>query len=125
MESQLKKILQRKSCFFDRYMYKIQYIKSKDDIREDLYLTPVITLSKKKVLFITKEIAGNWFDSIKDIEDILYFLDKQYGYSSKDHSFIFHIFIESIKFEQFYTVDLSSEKKLFKIAEGKLEKVLE
>lgn len=125
MESQLKRVLLKKNCIFDKYMTHAEYIKTKDDIRETLYITPVITLKKKKVLFITREVTGNWFESIKDIEDILLFLEKQYNYCIKDHIFIFHIFIESIKFEQYYLVDLKSEKKLFKINEDKLEKILE
>ncbi len=124
MESQLKGILQKNNCIFDRFMSKIQYIKSKDDIHEEIFLTPVFTSKGKKILFISREIQGNWFESKKDIEDILYFLEKQHNYSLKDHEFIFHIFIVSIKFEHFYRIDLSSDKKLIKLNPDKFPELL-
>lgn len=125
MESQLKIILQKKNCTFDKFMYKIEYIKSKDDIREHLYLTSVLSGKKVKFLFITREIIGSWFDSIKDIEDIMYFLEKHYSYTKKENTFIFHIFIESINFEHFYLVDLNKDNKLQKLSHDKLEKLLD
>ncbi len=124
MESQLKMILQKKNCMFDRYMYKIQYIKSKDDIRENLFLTPVLTCKKRKVLFVTREISGSWYDSIKDVDDIIFFIEKHFNYTSKEYKYIFHIFIESVKFEYFYLVDLKSVKKLQKFSTEQLENLL-
>lgn len=103
---------------------KIPYIKSKDDIRETVYITPVITPKNDKLLIITKEIKGNWFDSVKDIDDLVDFIGKNYGYKENEYSLFFHIYIENIKFEQFYKIDKQSEKRLNKLTIEKLEKFL-
>ena len=124
MESQLKNILLKNNCSFEKYLSKFQYIKTKDDIREELFLTPAITAKKNCVLFITRVINGNWFDSIKDIEDLVSFIIHHYNYQPSKYKFFLHIYIGNIKFEQFYTIDLSLGKKLGKISLENLEKVL-
>lgn len=124
MESILRNLLEKKGCSFDRYLNKIQYIKTKDDIRESLFLTPVITSKKSKILFITREIKGNWFESIKDIDDIILFVVKNYNYKLKDYNYYFHIYIENIKFEHFYKVDTEKNNKLSRLSPEELEKIL-
>lgn len=124
MKTCLKALLQKHNCSFDKYLSKFQYIKTKDDIREDLYITPVFTSKKKKIIIITRELKGNWFDNIRDIEDIVVFIVKHYNYMPEKYTFIFHIFIEDIKFEHFYMIDLKKEKKLGKITMEKFEKLL-
>ena len=124
MESQLKNILLKNNCSFEKYLSKFQYIKTKDDIREELFLTPAITAKKNCVLFITRVINGNWFDSIKDIEDLVSFIIHHYNYQPSKYKYFLHIYIGNIKFEQFYTIDLSLGKKLGKISLENLEKVL-
>jgi len=124
IESILKNILLKKRCSFDRYFMQIPYIKSKDDIRETIFLTPAVTVKNKRVIFITKEIKGNWFDSVKDIDDLIDYIGKNYGYSEKEYEFFYHIYIENIKFEQFYKIDRNSEKILNKLTIEKLEKHL-
>lgn len=124
METQLKNILIKNGCSFDKYLSKFQYIKTKDDIREELYLTPVITSGNKNLLIITRKVNGNWFDNIADIEDIVVFIVNHYNYKPGKYDFIFHIYIENIKFEQFYIIDIAKEKKLGKITPEKLEKIL-
>ena len=124
MESQLKNILLKNNCSFEKYLSKFQYIKTKDDIREELFLTPAITAKKNCVLFITRVINGNWFESIKDIEDLVSFIIHHYNYQPSKYKFFLHIYIGNIKFEQFYTIDLSLGKKLGKISLENLEKIL-
>ncbi len=103
---------------------QIPYIKSKDDIRETVYLTPAVTLKNNRLLFITKEIKGNWFDSVKDIGDLIDYIGKNYSYTEKEYDMFYHIYIENIKFEQFYKIDRNSEKLLSKLTIEKLEKYL-
>ena len=124
IESQLKNILLRNNCSFEKYLTKFQYIKTKDDIREELFLTPAITTKKNCVLFITRVINGNWFESIKDIEDLVSFIIHHYNYQPSKYKYFLHIYIGNIKFEQFYTIDLSLGKKLGKISLENLEKIL-
>ena len=124
MKTCLKDLLLKHNCSFDKYLSKFLYIKTKDDIREELYITPVLTSKKKNILVITREIKGNWFDSIKDIEDIVKYIINHYNYQPGKYSYIFHIYIENIKFEHFYVIDMSNEKILGKITMEKFEKML-
>ncbi len=124
IESILKNLLIKKRCTFDKYFMQIPYIKSKDDIRETVYITPAITAKNKRVIFITKEIKGNWFDSVKDIGDLIDYISKNYGYSEKEYEYYYHIYIENIKFEQFYKIERNGEKLLSKLTIEKLEKYL-
>lgn len=124
LESQLKNILLKNNCSFEKYLSKFQYIKTKDDIREELFLTPVITAKKNCVLFITRVINGNWFESIKDIEDLVLFIIHHYNYKPNKYRYFFHIYISNIKFEHFYTIDMDKGKKLGKISVEELEKIL-
>jgi hypothetical protein len=124
MQSILRNLLEKNGCSFEKYLIKINYIKSKDDIRETLYLTPVVTPQNNKLLFITREIKGNWFDSVKDIGDICSFVSNNYNYSPADFSYFYHIYIENIKFEQFYKVDDSGDFKLSKLTISDLQKFL-
>jgi hypothetical protein len=124
MKTCLKALLQRNNCSFDKYLSKFQYIKTKDDIREELYITSVITAKQKNLIVITREIKGNWFDSIKDIEDIVLFIIKHYNYQPIKYKYIFHIYIENINFEHFYVIDIEKEKKLGKISVECFEKIL-
>jgi len=124
IESQLKNILLRNNCSFEKYLTKFQYIKTKDDIREELFLTPVTTVKNNCVLFITRVINGNWFESIKDIEDLLSFIIHHYNYQPSKYKYFLHIYISNIKFEQFYSIDMELGKKLGKISLENLEKVL-
>ncbi|HAX48319.1 MAG TPA: hypothetical protein DCX92_04970 [Bacteroidetes bacterium] len=125
MESILKNLLQKKGCYFEKYLSKIQYIKTKDDIRESVYLTPAFTPKNKKVLFITREVKGNWFDSVKDIDDLKTYITNNSSYAHGDYIFILHVYIENIRFEQFYLMHESGGKKLQRIPADELEKVLE
>ncbi|HWA07798.1 MAG TPA: hypothetical protein VG961_14700 [Ignavibacteria bacterium] len=124
LESQLKNILLKNNCSFEKYLSKFQYIKTKDDIREELFLTPVVTAKKLCVLFITRVINGNWFESIKDIEDLVSFIVHHYNYQPNKYRYFLHIYISNIKFEQFYTIDIDNSSKLGKISIENLEKIL-
>lgn len=124
LESQLKNILLKNNCSFEKYLTKFQYIKTKDDIREELFLTPAVTSGQSCILFITRVINGNWFESIKDIEDLLSFIIHHYNYQPNKYTFFFHIYISNIKFEHFYTIDFAKSSKLGKITVENLEKIL-
>ncbi len=124
MKTRLKDLLIKHDCSFDKFLSKFQYIKTKDDIREELFITPVLTSKRNNVLIITREIKGNWFDNIKDIEDIVMCIIKHYNYQSKNYTYVFHIYIENINFENFYSIEMNREKKLSKITLENFEKLL-
>ena len=124
MESLLKDILKKKGCSFEKYLTKVQYIKSKDDIREHVYLTPVITARQRRLLFITREVRGNWFKTSKDVGDLVSYLNANYQYCAKEDIYIYHIFIENIKFEQFYIIESPDMVKLKRIPVEKLDELL-
>jgi len=124
MESLLKDILKKKGCSFEKYLTKVQYIKSKDDIHEHIYLTPVITPKQRRLLFITREVKGNWFGTSRDVGDIVSYLNTNYQYCAREDLYIYHIFIENIKFEQFYVIDSIDAGKLKRIPVEKLDELL-
>lgn len=124
MESLLKDILLKKGCSFEKYLTKVQYIKSKDDIREHIYLTPVITPAQKRLLFITREIRGNWFKTSRDVGDIISYISANYKYCAKEDIYIYHIYIENIKFEQFYIIESPDASKMKRLPVEKLDELL-
>ncbi len=124
MESLLKDILLKKGCSFEKYLTKVQYIKSKDDIHEHIYLTPVITPKQRRLLFITREVKGNWFKSNRDVSDIVSYINSNFNFCTKEDLYIYHIYIKDINFEQFYVIESIDTGKLKRIPVEKLDELL-
>lgn len=104
MNTILGKLLNECSCTYDKYLLRIPYIKTKFDITEHIFITPVLTSSGKHIIVISRLASENWSESTGDLEDMLYFLEKNYGYRPENNCFIFHFMIDKINFEMFYRI---------------------
>ncbi|MCC6866527.1 MAG: hypothetical protein IT280_10255 [Ignavibacteria bacterium] len=124
MNTILEKVLKESSCTYDKYLLKIPYIKTKYDITEHIFITPVVTVSGNNILIISRNSSDNWFSSTSDLGDLLYFLEKNYNYRTDNNCFIFHFLIEKINFEMFYMMCSSTCKIKERLSLTDLKKVL-
>ena len=124
MESILKEILLHNNCEFDKFMLKVECVNAMTDINHECFVTIVYTGNGSKVLFITKKINQNWYESIKEIEVIVQNLIKKYNYKPKEYKMILHTYFVSINLENFYEITSNSDNLLSKIGINQLEAIL-
>lgn len=124
MESILKQILADKGCSFDKYLSRQQFNNSIDDSVIDFYITPVSTVNSVKVLIVSKIVEGNWYETVKNLNGIVEYLEKQFNFTSKEYRLILHAFFQSIDFEQFYYINHGSDSYLEKMKITDLENIL-
>jgi len=124
MKTILKDILLHNNCEFDKFMLKVECVNSLTDIKHDCFVTIVYTCNGSKVLFITREINQNWYESIKEIELIVQNLIKKYNYTPKEYKMILHTFFASIDLENFYEITSNSNNLLSKMSISQLEAIL-
>jgi hypothetical protein len=105
-------------------MSKIECFNTKNRAESECFITPVVTLSGKKFLIITKHVERNWYESVKDIEGIISYLSKKYNFHPGEYIMILHAFFHSIDLEQFYRINPGSKDLLGKLTIGELEKML-
>ena len=125
IDSILKQILVTNGCSFGKYLSKIEYVNSKNEDRSVFFITPIATRKLKKVLVITKIVENNWQDSVKNIKDIIHFLNKHYNLGPKEYRMILHTYFISINFEQFYGINTESADSIEKLSLSELEKILD
>ena len=124
MKTILKEILVHNNCELDKFMQKSECINSLTDISHECFVTLAFTPKGRKVLFITRIIQNNWYESIKDTEFIVKCLLSKYNYSLKELIIILHTYFSSVELENFYEINIHSENILNKISISNLENKL-
>ncbi len=123
MNSILKNVLKEKNCSFGKYMSKIECFNTDSRKESECYITPIVTITMKKFLVITRVVEYNWYDSVKDIDGIISYLSKKYNFQPVEYGMILHAFFRSIDLEQFYHINSGSKDRLSRISLNELEKV--
>ena len=121
----LRDFLIQNGSQFEKYLYKVNCFNSKSETNLECFITPVLTKSGNNVLIVTKLIESNWYDSIKDINNQLLYLNKNLYYSPNKYKYLLHAYFSSIDLEQFYRINVTPEFLLSKITLGQLEIILQ
>lgn len=124
IQSILRQILKTKDCSFGKYLSRMEYVSSLDDITRYFYMTPVAAKSGKMVIIITCVINENWNEIVKEVGQIIEHLHKNYNFSPADYTHVLHGYFESIGLEQFYSIAPEDNFKLKKITIGQLDMLL-
>lgn len=124
MNSILAKKLLSNKCHFDKYMQKIITINSLTDTKTECFITPVVTVSRRKILFITKKIENNWGELQTDIGWVISDLASKNNYKPSEYVMILHAYFGLINIEQFYEIKNDKAHTLKKLDENELEKIL-
>ena len=124
IKSILKKILIENNCSFGKYMSKVECFNPKSDSLTECFITPLVTISKKKVLILTKVVYNNWYDSVQGLEGIINYLSRQYNIKAQEYEIILHAYFIAIDLEQYYTMEFANEMVLNKLSIGGLEVIL-
>ncbi len=122
-DSILKEILLSKGCSIGKYLSPMFCNDEKGTFIE-YYITPVVSISKKNILIISKRIRGNWYQALLNIETIVNNIKKQYRFSTDTYSFILHAYFDVVALENFYLVDIENKYMLRKLKMLELEDLL-
>ena len=123
MDSVLKEVLTCKDCSIGKYLAEMTYTE-KDGTTSEYFITPVVTLSKKKILIISRIVKGNWYESIRIINGLIADVSFKYDLKKDDYLIILHAFFDVIGLEQFYEVDTGNGNALQKLQITEFENLL-
>ncbi len=122
-DSILKDVLLNKGCSIGKYLAEMQH-SEKDGKVSVYYITPLVTLSKKKLLIISRLVKGNWYESIRIINGIISDISIKYDLKKDDYTIILHAYFDVIALEQFYEVDTGNGNSLNRLPFTEFEKLL-
>lgn len=119
----LKEILSNKNCSVGKYLAPMSCVEDNGTISE-YFITPVVTISKKQVLIISRVINGNWYESLRIINSLIADISFKYDLKKDAYTILLHAYFNVIGLEQFYEVDTSNGNQLNKISFTALENLL-
>lgn len=122
-ESILKEILLSKQCSTGKYLSPMRCTNSKNMVLE-FFISPVVTRSKNNVLIISKNIKGNWYEALLNIETIVKYIKTIYNFSDDSYTVILHAYFEVVALEKFYVVDIKNKYVLNRLKLHEFENIL-
>lgn len=122
-ESILKEILLSKQCSAGKYLAPMQCVNPDNKVIE-YFITPIVTISKKKILIISKIIKGNWYEALLNVDVILKHINKVYNIPEDTYTLILHVYFDSISLEKFYIIDVREKYALNRMKFTEFENIL-
>ena len=122
-ESILKEILLSKQCSAGKYLSPMQCVNTENNAIE-YYITPIVTISKKKILIISKIIKGNWYDAIRNIDVIVKHIKSVYKIPEDTYTVILHAYLDTIALEKFYVIDVRDKYVINRLKIYEFENIL-